>query len=50
MVAVLVRLALWQAVAYEQVRSQHNPRVPASTNRIESWFGRFKLRARLARG
>ena len=32
------------------VRSQHDPNVPASTNRIEGWFGRFKPRARLARG
>ena len=24
--------------------------MPASTNRLEGWFGRFKPRARLARG
>ena len=29
--------------------SQGNPKVPASTNRLESWFGRFKPRARLTR-
>ena len=32
------------------VRSQHDPDVPASTNRLEGWLGRFKPRARLARG
>lgn len=32
------------------MRSQHNPRVPASTNRIEIGFGRFKPWPRLARG
>ena len=35
---------------HEVVRSQGNPKVPASTNRLEGWFGRFKLRARLPRG
>ena len=42
--------ALWQAVAQKRVRSQHNPRVPVSTNHIESWFGCFKPWTRLARG
>ena len=32
------------------VRSERDPDVPASTNRIEGWFGCFKPRARLARG
>ena len=32
------------------VRCARDPDVPASTNRIEGWFGRFKPRARLARG
>ena len=35
---------------HELVRSQGNPKVPASTNRLEGWFGRFKPRARLTRG
>lgn len=34
----------------DRVRSERDPDVPASTNRIEGWFGRFKPRARLARG
>ena len=32
------------------VRSQRDPAVPTSTNRLEGWFGRFKPRARLTRG
>ena len=28
----------------------HNPKVSATINRLEGWFGRFKPRARLARG
>ena len=32
------------------VRCARDPDVPASTNHIEGWFGRFKPRARLARG
>ena len=47
-----VLLALWHLVTrwHDLVRSQHNPKVPASTNRLEGWFGRFKPRARLTRG
>ena len=47
-----VRQLLWHLVArwHELVRSQHNPKVPASTNRLEGWFGRFKPRTRLTRG
>ena len=43
---------LWHLVErwHELVRSQGNPKVPASTNRLEGWFGRFKPRARLTRG
>jgi hypothetical protein len=43
---------LWHLVTrwHDLVRSQHNPKVPASTNRLESWFGRFKPRDRLTRG
>ena len=43
---------LWHLVTrwHDLVRSQHNPKVPASTNRLEGWFGRFKPRARLTRG
>ena len=33
-----------------EVRSQGNPKVPATTNRLEGWFGRFKPQARLTRG
>ena len=32
------------------VRCVRDPSVPSSTNRLEGWFGRFKPRARLARG
>jgi len=35
---------------HELVPSQRNPKVPASTHRLEGWFGRFKPRASLARG
>ena len=43
---------LWHLVErwHELVRSQDHPGVPASTNRLEGWFGRFKPRARLTRG
>ena len=43
---------LWHLVTrwHDLVRSQHKPKVPASTNRLEGWFGRFKPRARLTRG
>ncbi len=47
-----VRKLLWHLVErwHELVRSQDNPKVPASTNRLEGWFGRFKPRAHLTRG
>ncbi|MXZ42676.1 MAG: hypothetical protein F4Z18_13130 [Caldilineaceae bacterium SB0666_bin_21] len=47
-----VRKLLWHLVErwHELVRSQENPKVPATTNRLEGWFGRFKPRARLTRG
>ena len=47
-----VRKRLWHLVERwrELVRSQGNPKVLASTNRREGWFGRFKPRARLTRG
>ena len=47
-----VRKRLWHLVErwHERVRSQGNPRVPASTNRLEGWLGRFQPRARLTRG
>ena len=47
-----VRKLLWHLVErwHDLVRSQGNPEVPASTNRLEGWFGRFKPRARLTRG
>ena len=32
------------------VRCVRDPSIPSSTNRLEGWFGRFKPRARLARG
>jgi len=32
------------------VRCVRDPAIPSSTNRLEGWFGRFKPRARLARG
>ena len=47
-----VRKLLWHLVErwHEVVRNQGSPKVPASTNRLEGWFGRFKPRARLTRG
>ena len=59
-----VLLNLWQAVAQGRVRLKMLVRsllfhlvecwpdsdMPTSTNRLEGWFGRFKPRARLARG
>ena len=47
-----VRKLLWHLVErwHEVVCSQGNPKVSASTNRLEGWFGRFKPRARLTRG
>ena len=46
------RKLLWHLVARwnDLVRSRHNPKVAASTNRIEGRFDRFKSRARLTRG
>ena len=43
---------LWHLVARwnNLVRSRRNPDIPASTHRLEGWFGRLKPRARLARG
>ena len=35
---------------HDLVCSQRHPTIPASTNRLEGWFGRFKPRARLPRG
>lgn len=45
-----VRKLLWHLVTrwHDLVRS--NPKVPASTNRLEGWFGRVKPRACLTRG
>ncbi len=47
-----VQALLWHLVEgwNDLVRSQRDPTVPASTNRLEGWFGRFKPRARLTRG
>lgn len=47
-----VRNLLWHLVEHwhDLVRSQGNPKVSASTNRLEDWFGRFKPRASLTRG
>ena len=47
-----VRKLLWHLVARwnDLVRSQRQPDIPASTNRLEGWFGRLKPRARLTRG
>ncbi|MXZ25015.1 MAG: hypothetical protein F4Y80_09155 [Caldilineaceae bacterium SB0665_bin_21] len=46
------RQRLWHLVVrwHDLVRSQRNPNIPATTNRLEGWFGRFKPRARLTRG
>ena len=43
---------LWHLVARwnDLVRSQHNPKVPASTDLLEGWFSHFKPQARLTRG
>ena len=43
---------LWHLVVrgHDLVRSRHNPKVSATTNRLEGWLGRFKPRARLTRG
>ena len=43
---------LWHLVEcwHELVRSQGNPKVSSTTNQLEGWFGRFKLRARLMQG
>jgi len=32
------------------IRCVRDPSIPSGTNRLEGWFGHFKLRARLARG
>ncbi len=47
-----VRKLLWHLVErwHELVRSQGHSKVPASTNRLEGWFGCFKPRTRLTRG
>ena len=47
-----VRKLLWHLVSRwnDLVRSQHQPKVSATTNRLEGWFGRLKPRARLTRG
>ncbi|MXZ23783.1 MAG: hypothetical protein F4Y80_02760 [Caldilineaceae bacterium SB0665_bin_21] len=51
-----VRDPLWHLVErwHDLVRSQGNPKVSASTNRLKGWSGtlwaRFKTRARLTRG
>ena len=34
---------------HDLVRSQGNPAVPASANRLESWFGCFKTQTSLTR-
>lgn len=43
---------LWHLVAHwhDLVRSARNSNIPASTNRLEDWFGRVKPRARLTQG
>ncbi len=43
-----VLLTLWEAVMQGRVRLY--PKVPASTYRLEGWFGRFQPRGRLTRG
>ena len=47
-----VRQRLWHLVSRwnDPVRSQHNPKVSATTNQLEGWLGRLKPRARLTRG
>ena len=44
-----VRNLLWHLVEHwhDLVRSQGNPKVSASTTRLEDWFGHFKPRTRL---
>lgn len=46
-----VRKLLWRLVErwHDLDHSKENPAVPASTNRLEGWIGRFKPRARLTR-
>lgn len=46
-----VRQLSWHLIVrwHELVHSQHNPRVPATTNRLEGRSGHFKLCARLTR-
>ena len=41
-----VRKLLWHLVErwHELVRSQGNPKVPASTNRLEGWSGALRAR------
>lgn len=43
---------MWYLVTrlHDLVRSQRNPKVSTSTNRLDGWFGRFKSRAWLTRG
>ena len=43
-------MALWKTVMQGRVRSQPDPIVPASANRLEGWFGCFMPRARPTRG
>ena len=47
-----VRKRLWHLVSRgnDRGRSQHHPKVSATTNRLEDWLGRLKPRARLTRG
>ena len=46
-----VRQRLWHLVVRwnDLVRSQHQPKVSATTHRLEGWCGRLKPRARLTR-
>ena len=58
----LVLTAFWKAVMADRgqlsllvrghnlLHNTRDPALPASTNWLEDWFGRFKLRPRLARG
>ena len=47
-----VRKLLWHLVARwnDLVRSQHNPKISATTNRLEGWFRCLKPRGRLTQG
>ncbi len=47
-----IRQLLWHLVVrwHDLVRSERHPDIPASTIRLEGWFGRYKLRSRLTRG